>query len=885
MRRRIGRIGLVFSLGISALSPLAPQAQAAYAFTSHTFTSCGQTGQNGPSQATCRSSYSTTWDDADANFTVVNGIQIWTVPYTGLYRLNALGASGSGGSGSYGTSSGGLGARVQGDFNLTEGDKIRILVGQPGTTTNSTSGDGASGSGGGGTFIISGTSGTLDSQVLLIAAGGGGGNDPGYQSYVTNGLGGLHTSAGTGDGENSGGSYRGAGTGGTNLNGGSFANGGVGGYYTRSDVGIGGFGGGGATDDAATGGGGWVGGTGSTAAYSKNNGTNQSGVSATNSGSGSVTITSLGPSITSFAPTTDLINSSSPTFNLVFSQSVTGIDSSDFAVAGTGASTCIKGTVTGSGTTYAIPLTSCSQGTVYLTITANVATNTSSQTGPAANTNSNSVTIDLAAPTITSVTAPANQTYIPGNSISFTLNTSETVTVSGTPRLSLTIGSTTRYATYASGSNSRALVFTYVVQTSISDLDTDGITLNTPLELNSGTIADLATNAMSNFAVSTTSLASVLVAQKPGAPTIDSITATSGQLAIAFTAGASNGSAITNYEISTNNGLNWTTRSPVATTSPLTITGLTNGQSYNVRLRAINAAGFGDSSTAVSATPTAVVVGGGSNISMTYGDTASSSQFTASGGTSPYLFSLSSTPTGVTISNGVVSAAATTPAGTYTQNVVATDSGSQTGSKQITIYVAKASTSISISLPNAATNAALGGAVTITATVSRAGSVNFRLGGSALTGCGSAIAASTTATCSWTPASLGSVNLTAIFTPTDASNFETSTTTTLAITVVNGVSSITLSLTGGTTTPPKGQAINIIATIDQVGRITFLVDGKRIPGCFNVLVSVIGNKNCSWKPNVQKAVNITARLVPTNTVFNPSSTSLTVQVVRRSGTR
>jgi hypothetical protein len=495
-------------------------------------------------------------------------------------------------------------------------------------------------------------------------------------------------------------------------------------------------------------------------------------------------------------------------------------------------------------------------------------------------------TVDLTAPTISStLTGPANATYIPTQSLTFTAPFSETVTVAGTPRLALTIGSTTRYANYVSGTNTRTLTFTYVVQTALADVDTDGISLATSLEPNSGSIQDLATNILSDFTFTAPTLTSVLVAQKPGAPTIDSITATSGQLAIAFTAGASNGSAITNYEFSTNNGVNWTTRSPVATTSPLTITGLTNGQSYNVRLRAVNGAGSGDSSTAVSATPTAVVVGGGSNISMTYGDTASSSQFTASGGASPYVFSLSSTPTGVTISSGVVSASATTPAGTYTQNVVATDSGSQTGSKQITISVAKASTTISISLPNAATNAALGGAVTIAATVSRAGSVNFRLGGSTLSGCGSAAAASTTATCSWTPASLGSVNLTAIFTPTDTVNFETSTTTTLTITVVNGVSSITLALSGGTTTPPKGQAINIIATIDQVGRITFLVDGKRIPGCFNVLVSVIGNRNCSWKPTVQKAVNITARLVPTNTVFNPSVSSLTVQVVRRSGTR
>jgi hypothetical protein len=885
MLKRAGRIGLIFTLVSSSAIGVIAQASAAYAFSSHTFTTCGQTGQNGPAQSSCRSAYSTTWDDSDTNFTVVNGIQFWTVPYTGLYRISASGAAGSGGSGSYGTSSGGSGAQVQGDFNLTEGNKIRILVGQPGITTNITSGDGASGSGGGGTFVISGTTGTDDSQVLLIAAGGGGGNDPGYQSFVTNGLGGLHTSSGTGTAENSGGSYRGTGTGGANLNGGSFANGGIGGSYSRSDLGTGGFGGGGATDDAPTGGGGWVGGTGSVAAYSKNNGANQSGVSATNSGAGSVTITSLGPSITSFSPSVSLTNSSTLTFNLVFSQSVTGINSVDFTASGTGASTCSIGTVTGSGTTYSIPVTSCSQGTVFLTALANIGTNTSSQTGPAANTNSTSVTVDLTSPTISSVTT-TNGTYTPSSNanLNFTTTFSESVTVTGQPQIPITIGSTSRNATFVALTDSRTATFRYTVTANSSDVDTDGIQVSTTLNLNSGSISDLAGNSLTPLTFTAPVTTGVFVAQTPAAPTIDSITATNGQLAIAFTAGASNGSAITNYEFSTNNGVNWTTRSPVATTSPLTITGLTNGQSYSVRLRAINGAGSGESSTAVSATPTAVAVTGDSTLTLTYGSSASTSAYSATGGTNTYTWSLGSALTGITLSGTTVTASSSTPAGTYSQTVRATDGNSQVGTKSLTITVNKASTSITISLPNSATDAALGGAVTITATVPRAGAVNFRLGGSTISGCGSASAATTTATCSWTPASLGSVTLTAIFTPTDTSNFETSTSTTLSITVVNGVSTVTLSLAGGAITAPKGQAINIIAAVDQDGRITFFVDGKKVPRCINRAASV-GNVTCSWKPAVQKAVTISARLTPTNNVYNASSSSMSVQVVRRSGAR
>ena len=598
-----------------------------------------------------------------------------------------------------------------------------------------------------------------------------------------------------------------------------------------------------------------------------------------------LTFTEDGPTASTFSTSqitpSNIASGGTLTYSLVMSQSVTGMAADDFQFGGT--SSCNTPTVTGSGTTYSVTLTNCSEGTLVLQLKANSVTGTTT-TGPSAIASANTIIIDRTLPTISSVSAPANQTYVPGNSIFFTLNMSETVTVSGTPRLALTIGSNTRYANYASGSNSRALVFSYAVQTSLSDIDTDGIAVSTSLDLNSGSISDLATNTLSALTFSAPSLTSVLVAQKPGAPTIDSISATSNQLAIYFTPSTSNGSAITNYEYSTNNGTNWTTRSPIATTSPITITGLTNGTSYPVRIRAVNAAGSGDSSTAVSATPTAVIVAGGSNISITYGQSASSSQFTASGGTSPYTFTLSSTPSGVSISNGVVTASSSTPAGTYTPNVVATDSGSQSGTKQITISVAKASTSITIALPNSATNAALGGAVTITATVPLAGSVNFMLGGTTISGCGSASAASTTATCSWTPSALGSVALTATFTPTDSANFETSTTTTLTITVVNGVSTVTLSLAGGTVTPPKGQRINIIAAVDQAGRITFLIDGKRIPGCNNK-VATVGNVTCAWKPAVQRQSTITARLVPTNNVYNPSTSSLKVSVIKRSGTR
>jgi hypothetical protein len=433
-------------------------------------------------------------------------------------------------------------------------------------------------------------------------------------------------------------------------------------------------------------------------------------------------------------------------------------------------------------------------------------------------------------------------------------------------------------------SDSRTALFRYTVSLAADEFDTDGIAISTTLDANGGSIADLATNALTNFTFSAPTLTSVLVAQPPGAPTITSITPSSGTLSVAFTAGDTRGASITNYQYSTNNGSTWTTRSPVATTSPISISGLTNGTSYNVRIRAVNAAGSGDSSTAVAATPSAITVSGDSTLTTTYGSAASTGTYTATGGSGPYTFTLSSSATGVSISGGVVSVSSSAPAGTYTRNVVATDSASQTGTRQLTITINKASTTISISLPNSATDAALGGAITITATVSQAGSVNFRLGGTTISGCGSVSSSAGSATCSWTPGSLGSATLSAVLTPTDSDNYDGATSTNLSITVVNGVTTVSLSLAGGVTQTPKGQNIVITATVDQAGRISFFADGKRITGCFNRAVST-SSATCTWKPAIQKQVNLTSRLVPTNNAYSTATASLKVTVVRRTGTR
>ena len=88
----------------------------------------------------------------------------------------------------------------------------------------------------------------------------------------------------------------------------------------------------------------------------------------------------------------------------------------------------------------------------------------------------------------------------------------------------------------------------------------------------------------------------------PTAPTGLSATSTSSSISVSFTQGADGGSVITNYSYSTD-GENYTDFSPVDTTSPVTITSLTNGESYTIYLKAKNASGYSAASLAVTGTP------------------------------------------------------------------------------------------------------------------------------------------------------------------------------------------------------------------------------------------------------------------------------------------
>jgi hypothetical protein len=275
------------------------------------FTNCGATGRIGPTQEQCAASYP---ELMSSQVSVSEGIQSWTVPVARTYRITACGAQGASASSGY---YGGKGACMRGDFDLTSGTVLRVLVGQLGVT------DLYSGGGGGGSFVV-----TSDGSILAIGGGGGGllagfpmnGGDGQVETsgqsyvYLIGGAGGVDGAGGgfawswgaggggySGNGENDYEYGEGYGDYYFGYGGTAFINGGNGGEGIScgySGFAHGGFGGGGSGNGCfgGGGGGGYSGGGGGGAAGgggSYNTGNNKVNEGGVQSGMGSVTIEML----------------------------------------------------------------------------------------------------------------------------------------------------------------------------------------------------------------------------------------------------------------------------------------------------------------------------------------------------------------------------------------------------------------------------------------------------------------------------------------------------------------------------------------------------------------------------------------------------------------
>jgi len=267
----------------------------------YTFTNCTATGMNGPTQAMVNTEYLAT----NLNGLVVvntQGYQEWTVPATGTYTIEAYGASGGGIS--IGTP--GQGAVMIGDFSLTSGQVLKILVGQEGGMYGNSSG------GGGGSFVTD----LANNPYIVAGAGSGVCNSEIGEPGLTTTTGGGYNPGSAGNGGDCGGAGSGSGSGaggGLLTTGSSCTYGGGGLAYVAGGTGgnnSGGFGGGGGNTNSginiAGGGGGYSGGSGNFhpgtlgtgGGGSYNSGANQTNTSGTNVGMGLVVISlSCSPTI------------------------------------------------------------------------------------------------------------------------------------------------------------------------------------------------------------------------------------------------------------------------------------------------------------------------------------------------------------------------------------------------------------------------------------------------------------------------------------------------------------------------------------------------------------------------------------------------------------
>ena len=193
------------------------------------------------------------------------------------------------------------------------------------------------------------------------------------------------------------------------------------------------------------------------------------------------------------AEVSDGDTSNDATLSLTFTSSES---TTDFVVGDITVTNGSLGTLSGSGTTYTATFTPTGGAQAGLACTIDVAADTFTDAAGNGNTVADQFnwTYDNVAPTILDVSSSkVNGSYKAGEQIPITIQFSESVTVTGTPQLTLETGATDRIAGYTSGTGSSILTFTYTVQSGDTSSDLEYVNTSS-LALNSGTIKDSAGN-------------------------------------------------------------------------------------------------------------------------------------------------------------------------------------------------------------------------------------------------------------------------------------------------------------------------------------------------------------------------------------------------------
>ncbi len=110
------------------------------------------------------------------------------------------------------------------------------------------------------------------------------------------------------------------------------------------------------------------------------------------------------------------------------------------------------------------------------------------------------------------------------------------------------------------------------------------------------------------------------------------------------------------------------------------------------------------------------------------------------------------------------------------------------------------------------------------------------------------------------------------------------------VTISNVNESATLTTPSLSATPTKGIAVTISVTPGgdtpiPPGRVTYLMAGKRIAGCYKKVYSGTGNSTCSWKPTAQGFREITVTFTPTSSTYSAATSKRTFLVIKRTTNR